>query len=256
MKTTLLAGVMSVCAAAASAAPLFENSVVSNDIDFIHDTDPSAFHCLTPVGVARMEMPDKRNDALFVEDVQIFNASFVDGTSVEIWAHPDLQDRAAKVAAQLTGPLGHLPSFMRAKLNHVVVHAGDETAFAEPDAGFFVVYDLNMARRIASHDLEETVFHEAIHVALDPTFGQSRLWRLAQRRDGAFLTAYGEANRQQEDLAETALFAMTYFQNPARLGDEVLAWMGQNIPERLDLLQSIFGPGKQLQSPARAMPAC
>ncbi len=238
------------------AEPLFPSSVASNDIDFITSADPSAFYCLWPDGPSRQEMPDKRNDELMVDDVQVFFATFTDGTRVDIWTHPDLGDRAEEVALQLTGPLGRLPSFMRARLDHVVVHAGNETAFEEADGGFFVIYDENMADRISTHDLEETVFHESTHVALDPTFGASPPWQLAQERDGVAITRYAAENMDKEDLAETALFVMTYFQHPDRLPDEVRDWMEANIPNRIALLETVFGPGKQLQADAVEMPAC
>ncbi len=251
-----LAAALCLIGTATWADPLFDSSVTSNDIDFIHSDDPSAFHCLTALGASRQEMPDKRNDQLFVDNVQAFSASFTDGTTIEIWTHPDLGARAETVARQLTGPLGRLPSFMRGRLNHVVVHAGDETAFEEAAGGFFVVYDANMAKRIATNDLEETVFHEATHVTLDPTFGKSRPWVAAQRGDGVFVTAYAAANPEKEDVAETALFAMTYFQHPDRLPDDVLDWLTQNIPNRLAAFETMFGPGKSLQRPPQDMPTC
>lgn len=46
----------------ASADPIFPNSVVSNDIDFIREDDPEAGFCLNFVGTSRAEMPDKRTD--------------------------------------------------------------------------------------------------------------------------------------------------------------------------------------------------
>ncbi len=53
------------CALPALADPIYENSVVSNDLDFIETSDDSVFSCLAYVGIERAEMPDKRRDSLF-----------------------------------------------------------------------------------------------------------------------------------------------------------------------------------------------
>ena len=244
--------------ASASAKPLFENSVVSNDIEFLTTSDPSAFYCLLYFGTEDREMPDKRSDALMADGVHVFEAWFTDGTAVPIWAHPDLGDQsAAEATARLaTGPLGRLPSFMRERLDHVVIHSGDETAFAEDQGRFFVLYDANMRRRIKTHDLEETVFHEAVHATLDVPIAASDGWQAAQRADGQALTHYAADNPGREDLAESALFAFTYFQHPERLGPELRANIEVTIPARLAFLRDIFGPDQQMQKTVGPLQDC
>ncbi|MEM6387855.1 MAG: hypothetical protein AAF718_16635 [Pseudomonadota bacterium] len=240
------------------AEPLFPNSVVSNDIDFISDSDPSAFYCLTYFGTAQKEMPDKRGGDLFADGVYEFEAWFTDGTAVGIWVHPDLGSMGAaeEVAEQVTGPLGRLPSFMREVLNHVVIHKGDETAFAEDLGHFFVLYDGNMKKRLATRDLEETVFHEAVHATLDHEIANGDLWLGAQLADGTFVTDYAAANPTQEDLAETALFALTYFRHPERLPDNMPDTLEALIPNRLALLDQLFGPDQILQREADDLEDC
>lgn len=241
-----------------TAEPLFPNSVVSNNIDFIKTSDPSAFHCLGYLGQSRKEMPDKRGGALMADGVYVFEARFRDGARVGIWVHPDMgsQKAAARVAGQLSGPLGRLPSFMRMKLDHVVIHKGDETAFAEDRGHFFVLYDQNMAKRIRTHDLEETVFHESVHATLDHAIAAQRAWKKAQRRDGGFVTTYAANHPGKEDLAETALFAMTYFLHPERLPADVRAKLAQLVPNRLEFLSELFGADKQMQAKHRHLPGC
>ena len=124
-----------------AAAPIFENSVVSNDLDFIRSDDPGTFACLRYDGRSRAEMPHKRRDELFANDVFTFAALFDDGTSVGIWVHPDVgpQDAARRLALQAAEPVGKLPTIMRSRLDHVVIHKGHETANAEDRGRFFVL---------------------------------------------------------------------------------------------------------------------
>lgn len=56
----------------ASAAPLFPNSVVSNDLEFITTDDPGAQGCIKYTGTKKQEMPDKRSDELWVRGVYTF----------------------------------------------------------------------------------------------------------------------------------------------------------------------------------------
>ena len=92
-------------ATVAAAEPLFPNSVVSNDIDFITLDDSAVSGCLLYEGRFTQEMPGAldTND-LFAEDVHTFVATFVDGARVGVWVHPTVGDRedaeaSAKLAA-------------------------------------------------------------------------------------------------------------------------------------------------------------
>lgn len=227
---------------AAAAEPLFFSSVTSNDIDYIQAGDPDAFACLIDRGDGPREMPDKRGGPLIADGVWLFDARYLDGTVVPIWAHPSLGDRAA--ARQTVAPLAHaigtLPGFMRARLDHVVVLDGDETAFAEDRGRFFVVYAGNVARRIASHDLEETVFHESIHATLDHPHARSDGWRAAQQADGAFLTGYGAEHPEGEDLAETLLIAHAALRHPGRLPVAVETALRRDVPQRLAFIEALL----------------
>ena len=117
----------------ADSAPLYPNSVVSNDLEFIRTSDQSVFSCLSYEGTRRAEMPDKRRDALFANGTFIYMARYKDGTSVELWAHPDFGSQSAAMASvePVAQAIGKLPTLMRSKLDHVVIHEGDETAFAK-----------------------------------------------------------------------------------------------------------------------------
>ena len=114
-------------------------------------------------------MPDKRNNKLFANDTFVFEARFDDDSQVGIWAHADFDtEAAAKTYATMAAErLGKLPRFIRTKLSHTVIHQGDEVAFAEEGGRFFVLYSDNIETRVRNHDLEETIFHEAVHATLE-----------------------------------------------------------------------------------------
>lgn len=187
-------------------------------------------------------MPDKRSDDLFADRTYIFQASFENGKNIQIWAHPDFRSlQLAEIYAnRLTGPLGRLPESMRQGLSHVVMHRGNETAFAESQANFFVVYSDNMDFRISNNDLEETVFHESVHASLDSTYLQNPGWLAAQAADDAFITRYAADNSFQEDFAESALFAYTMMQHPGRLPAFIENWVRDNIPNRFEFFKTVF----------------
>lgn len=227
----------------AAATPLFENSVVSNDIDFIMASDPAVPACVRYLGQITQEMPGALDsNALMVPDVFTFEATFLDQSKVGIWVHPSLgsTEDAEYQASLLLGPLGRLPSVMRQGLSHVVIHSGYHAAFGEHLGHFFVVYADNIRARIDTHDLEETVFHESVHATLDAEWAQSDEWLRAQAADDAFITEYAAEKPDGEDLAETALFAYTYLRHPERLPPDVLGGVETTVPARLALLKTIF----------------
>ena len=220
-------------------APLFKNSIVSTDIDFITDEDPDVFLSLGYQGQAEHEMPDRRNDLLMDDSTFVFKANFSDGNEVEIWAHSSFGSvsEAEKFAKMLAGPLGKLPQIMRQGLPHVVIHQGDETAFGESEGHFFVLYSENMETRIRNHDLEETVFHETVQAALDSTYKNSEKWLKAQKEDGIFITEYGANKPNLEDLPESAY---TLLKHPGRLSADIEEWISENIPNRLAFFRAIY----------------
>jgi hypothetical protein len=226
------------------AGPLFENSIASNDIDFIVASDPTVPGCLRYLRQTSQEMPGALDtEGLVASGVYTFEVAFFDRSNVGIWVHPSVggQEEAEDLATKLVGPLGQLPAIMRHRLSHVVVHSGYHTAFAEHLGHFFVVYADNVQKRIENHDLEETVFHESVHATLDAEWADSAEWRRAQATDGGFITDYAEAKPNGEDFAESALFAYTYLRHPERLPPDVVSGIQTIMPARLSFFEAIFG---------------
>ncbi|MDA5092738.1 hypothetical protein O2N63_01390 [Aliiroseovarius sp. KMU-50] len=246
MKFSLPVGLFAVTLCAPLyAETLYPNSVVSNDLEFIKTSDPSVYECLRPKGRAQAEMPDKRGGPLMVDNTIQFDAIYSDGASVDIWVHPSLGSSATTYATHAAEAIGKLPSFMRSKLDHVVILKGDESAFSEDMGHFFVLYSENMNKRISTHDLEETVFHESVHATLDAEYARSSAWEKAQRRDGGFLTEYAQNNPNGEDMAETALFAYAMTRTPGRLPAAVESGVKDAVPNRLAFLTKLFSSKPQ-----------
>ncbi len=224
------------------AEPPFRNSVVSTDFDFIRSDDPTMAFEVVDAGRARKEMPDKRSDELMADDVFVFELSYRDGVQVEVWADPDFATReeAVSYASMIGSALGKLPAEPRRILSHVVVHSGDEVAFAEELGHFFVLYSENMKKRVAQHDLEETIFHETIHATLEAKHASNPQWLKAQESDPGFITEYAASNPLKEDLPESALFAYTLIHHPGRLPAEVEQTIRRLMPQRLQYLTQIF----------------
>jgi hypothetical protein len=227
----------------ALAEPLFPNSVVSNDLDFIREDEQGANFCLRYVGVSRAEMPDKRHDILFADDVLIFSANFDGGKSVGIWVHSDVGDKAEaeKLVDPVVRAVARLPEPMRNLLSHVVIHEGNETAFSEDIGRFFVMYSENIRSRISTNDISETVFHESVHATLDVPHASSADWIAAQQADDQFVTDYAAELPEDEDMAESALFAWAMLKFPGRLSPDVETKVAALMPNRLAYFKSLFG---------------
>jgi hypothetical protein len=225
-------------------APLYRSSVVGTDFDFITEDDPDAFERLEYVGLKEFEMPDKRKSGKpLMQDAYLFNAHFDDATKIVIAVDRDFGSRqAAEEDAKRYGPrLGRLPPLYRQNLRHIVVHKGgaDTTSFAEDRGHFFVIYSGNATKRIESHDLEETFFHEATHAAIQQKYLGENSWKTAKARDNAYITEYAKTS-DQEDFAESALFAYTIIYHPERFPDAERAKIEKQIPNRIAFFRTVY----------------
>jgi hypothetical protein len=223
---------------------LYTSSVVGTDFDFITEDDPNTFQRLEYVGFIPFEMPDKRsNPGPLVQDAYVFNAYFSDGTLVGIAMDKDFGSRAVaeQDVLRYMPRIGKLPTLYRKNIKHVVVHTGgvDTTAFSEDKGHFFVIYADNATKRIGTHDLEETFFHEASHASIQDYYLTSDAWQEAKALDNAYVTDYAKTS-DQEDFAETALFAYTLIYHPERIPAVERAKIMQRIPNRLAFFRTVF----------------
>lgn len=239
--------VFALTAQTAVGAPLYETSVVGTDFDFITETDPNTFMCLEYEGFKQYEMPDKRYEGgeLF-QDAYIFNAYFSDGSKVDIALSKGFgsKDAALKDAMRYTSRIGKLPTLYRSQLDHIVVHKGGEDTTAFADNGFFVIYSDNATKRISTHDLEETFFHESTHATIQDDYNDASTWTSAQTKDDDFITEYAQNDKEGEDMAESALFAYTLIHHPDRFPVSDKSKIENTIPNRIAFFKVLFPVNK------------
>lgn len=220
----------------------YPSSVVGTDFDIITDDDPSCFVHLKYKGIESVEMPDKTQDRALFQDGHLLVATYSDKTTVNIAVDVSFKSpQAAETEAlRYATRLGKLPSALRAGVNRLVVHGGNEDATAFSDVGLIVVYSANASKRIASHDLEETLFHESVHAAWDKKYAKSPNWQRAQAADGAFATLYAKKHPGLEDLAESALLAYAVIHHPDRLPIEDLERLKGRISSRILFVERLI----------------
>lgn len=224
--------------------PTFSSSVTGTAFDFIHADDPSVFVKHGYLEKKRVEMPDKRDrGGELLALAHVFWAEYADGQvhRVAVDAAFETKEEAERQMIQYAHRIGQLPELLRKGVRRVVVHAGgeDTTAFSD-SSGLIVLYAGNAARRIETNDLEETLFHEAVHATWDIYIARSHTWRAAQEADPTFVTDYARDNPDQEDLAETALFSFALVHHPDRLPPADTRDVVARVPARLALLEKIW----------------
>lgn len=229
--------------------PPYASSVVGTDFDFILTTDPDTFVRLEDKGQGPAQMPDKSDrSAPLVQQAFLFTAHFNDGTRVTLAIDADFetQDDARKEALRYTPRLGKLPTSLRRGVDRVVIHKGGENVTAFSDVGLIVLYAGNATKRIGTHDLEETVFHESVHAAWDKAHAASAEWLDAQHKDVGFVTNYARENPTGEDLAESALFAYALIHHPKRIPRKDAAKITRAIPNRIAFVEKLLPKGVPL----------
>jgi hypothetical protein len=235
--------------------PIYRSSVVGTDFDFIIDEDPDTFDRLEEKGKGLAEMPDKSDrSAALRQEAYLFVAHFNDGTRVNLAIDADFETQGAArtEALRYTPRLGKLPTALRRGVSRLVVHKGGEDVTAFSDIGLMVLYSDNATKRIKTHDLEETIFHESVHAAWDKTYASSEEWIAAQKKDGGFVTEYAKKNPKKEDLAESALFAYILIHRPDRIPAEEAAKIGRVIPNRTAFIEKLLPKDKPIHFPIEA----
>jgi len=249
MKSLIATVLLLASAYQADDKPLYNSSVVGTDFDFIHEADPDTFVDLRSLGQGKAEMPDKTDkSAPLHRPAFLFVSNYRDGTSIDMAVDIrfETEEQARKEALRYTPRLGKLPTVLRRGVTRVVIHKGGENATAFSDAGLIVLYSDNATKRIGTHDLEETVFHESVHAAWDKEHSASPGWPAAQKQDGRFITEYARKNPKGEDLAESALFAYTLLHHPERIPKEDAARIRRAIPARIAFVETLLPPGKPI----------
>ena len=214
--------------------------------DIIQKDDPSTFVCLEYIGRGDRQIWDKRVDGEPIVNAFLFVARYNDGTKVEIAINPEYetQEKAKEEALRFAGPLGQLPTLLRAGIHRFSVHMGEQ-AFHAGTGQVSSIQVLPTTAR-ATTILRSCYFHESVHASLDEDHRLSDAWKKAQLSDGRFLTAYAEESPEREDLAETALFAFAILQHPDRFPPSDTDDTLRAVPNRIEYMKRFFPPGKPI----------
>jgi hypothetical protein len=225
--------------AAGSAEPLYASSVVGTDFDFIQETDQSLWEKAAFVKKGPAEMPDKTREGELFQEAFQFQATYSDRVKVNFAVHQKVgsEAEAKKYVEMAALRLGRIPHVLRKGVERVVINVGDATAFS--DRGLIVLYTENMVKRVSTHDLEETIFHESVHATWDSEHAGSTSWKAAQKSDPGFVTQYAKRLPDGEDLAESALFAVTLVHHPDRLPKDVSERLRAQIPARIAYIEKL-----------------
>lgn len=233
-----------------TAKPLYPSSVVGTDFDFIRETDRTVWEKVTFTKKGPAEMPDKTGKAELFQEAFQFEATYGDKVKVHFAVHHRIgsETEAKKFVEMAAVRLGRVPHVLRKGVERVVINVGDATAFS--DRGLIVLYTQNMDKRVSTKDLEETIFHESVHATWDSQHAGSTDWKAAQKSDPGFVTDYAARLPSGEDMAESALFAVTLEHYPDRLPKDVSERLRAQIPARIAYIQKLFPKSADWHGPA------
>lgn len=204
------------------------------DPDIITSDDPSSFVSMTVAGTEGRLMFDRREDDFVTYEAHLFDASYDDGIVLEVQVNPEFDAADALAAAEAYATaLGRLPAFLRADVETVWIHRGNED-FGGGNANV-LIHTSRADEYEADGVLEEALIHEAAHTSLDAKHAQASGWISAQEADGNHISQYA-ADNAAEDLAESLVpFIAVQFRSD-RITDFLEALIRQAIPARLEYL--------------------
>lgn len=214
------------------AAPPFSGTIFL-DPDIITSADPTTFTAMTDAGRGNRWMFDRRvNDWVYL-NAFLFEAAFDDGLTIEVQVNPEFGSAASALeqASKYAPVIGRLPSCLRADVETVWIHRGDEP-FGGGNNNLLIHTD-QADRYEASGILEETLVHEASHTSLDADHAGSSGWLAAQSADGEFISTYAADYPNREDIAESFLMYLAVHYRADRISQALKETVSQTIPNRI-----------------------
>ena len=234
-------------AAGAQGTPPFPDGLWDLSPTIITDTDRTGFREAVYGGERERHMWLIRGDAWTSVDhiVHVFDVDF-DRIRVEFQVHPELGDEAdAREEVETYAPMiGRLPRALLEHLREVEIQQNGLNWAArgydkEPSAGVIHISieaaDAWEARGLDDF-MDELLFHEAVHVSLDPIHRDDPGYFDAQYADRIYISNHARRRPYNEDLAETLLawFAVRY--RPERISPAQHQAIIEAVPNRLAYL--------------------
>lgn len=209
------------------------SSTVFIEPDILTQDAPSNFLTSTFQGLTPRSMFDSRAGEHRTTDAYVYSITFTDGGSLEALINSEFNDETlASLEAQRFGHrIGQLPNTLRSKIEELWIHKGREL-WGSNGRGIFIHTDITTDYDNAGI-LEETLLHEAVHVALDNEHEDTVGWKAAQTLDDNFISSYAKDNASTEDFSESFLMWMAVRFKTSTLPDENRLLIEQAIPARL-----------------------
>lgn len=232
-------------------------------VDVIRATDPTHFDCIEFTKKSESSYYDRRIRALREISTYSYNLHFDDAKSIllEVDTSHGMEDEAQSLGVELANTLGRIPNYLRIGITRMVLHTGDQSPHVQPQnisESQIIVYSGTMRKMIDANNLDEVLFHEAVHATWDSHgIGQSEYYQRAFRLDGGrSLTQYAE-RLKTEDLAEHSLFAYAYHTHAERLDQSLKVLIEDIMPHRLEFIGSLIDYSKnQLATPLPRADRC
>ncbi len=209
------------------------SSTVFIEPDILTQDAPSNFMTSTFQGLTPRSMFDSRAGELRTTDAYVYSITFTDGGSLEALINSEFNDETlASLEAQQFGQrIGQLPNTLRSKIEELWIHKGREL-WGSDGRGIYIHTDITTDYDNAGI-LEETLLHEAVHIALDDEHEDTVAWKAAQISDDNFISTYAKDNAATEDFSESFLMWMAARFKTSTLSAENRLLIEQAIPARL-----------------------
>ena len=196
------------------AKPPFKN-MMWLDAGIIRHTDPTSLQGIKYAGRGEREVSDRRFEERTVLDAYLFTLTFDDGVIMEAQVNPEFGSiQAAMAQAKGYGvAMGRLPRILRSGVEVIVIHDGDH--YAGGNEWGVLIHTKRAEKAARKGFLEELLFHESAHAALDSMHKDEPGWLNAQKEDDNFISRYAHEYPDREDLAESflAYLAVRYRQD-------------------------------------------
>lgn len=194
---------------------------------------PSTYQQAVYQGQEQRLVFDRRSDEYDTIDAYIYSITFDDEHTLTAIVNAEFNSEAdaGSEAARFGQYIGQLPAVLRNEVDEVWVHKGREL-WGSVDNALYVHTDMTADYSDAGI-LEETLVHEAVHIALDDDHENSPDWLAAQISDDNFISTYARENAATEDLAESFVMWMASRYMAESLTADTLNLIEAVMPARL-----------------------
>lgn len=205
--------------------------------DIIKPRDPSSFQRVTFETEKNAEMWDREannnNGAWITPICWIFKLAYDDGITAEIRVRQSgfTKEQATTLANQYGRQMGQLPACLRKGTAFINIMKGNGLFGGNNSLrSIDITIGENSELYHKTGNMEEVLFHEATHAALDYLY--DRDWKVHRNRDPKFISTYAAENPDSEDISESFMLFAALRHRKNRIAAEA-SKIQTNIANRL-----------------------